>query len=130
MSYFELDKNDFQKVASKHDLKATDVEEIYFKYFETIKNFMALKTMPRIKTEILRLNPSFFRFKRKFKKLRSINHKENLKEHLKSFWHVMERMKNESIGKATFLQWRSLERASLKTKDKSLYELISKKFSK
>lgn len=130
LNYSELDKNDFDKVASKLEISTKVVEEVYTKYFEVVRDFMALKTMPLIKTRIITAYPSSYKFKKKFKNMVAHGLKENFREFLKTFWHVFERIKNEKIGKATHLEWMTLERAERRYKDKSLYELIIKKLVK
>jgi hypothetical protein len=130
LNYSELDKNDFDKVASKLEISTKVVEEVYTKYFEVVRDFMALKTMPLIKTRIITAYPSGYKFKKKFRNMVAHGLKENFREFLKTFWHVFERIKNEKIGKATHLEWMTLERAERRYKDKSLYELIIKKLVK
>lgn len=127
LNYSELNKDDFEKVASKLDISTKVVEEVYNKYFEVIKDFMSLKTMPIIKTRVIKIYPSEYKFKKKFRGMVAHGLKDNFREFLKSFWHVFERIKNERIGKATHLEWMTLERAERRYKDKSLYELIIKK---
>ena len=130
LSFTELDKNDFQRVASKLDISPKLVESIYNKYFEILKNILSLKTMPTVRTKILFFQPSNYKFRKKYFNLNNFGTRENLTALLKSFWHIFERTKLEKAGKATYLEWIKLERAEKRYKDLSLYELIIKKLIK
>lgn len=129
-NFYELKKDDFDRVASKLDISTNLVEDVYNSYFETVKNYMAMKTMPQIKTCVMTFYPSKYKFKKRFSNLASRGTKETLTKFVKSFWHVFDRLKVEKIKKATHLEWVALERNSIKKKEKDLYDLISKKYKK
>lgn len=126
LNYTELTKQDFEKIASRLDLSLKTVEEVYNSYFETIKNFMALKTMPVISTYNFKIVPSKNKFSRNVRNLFKFGKKENLVEYIKKYWYVFDRIKNEKNNKATFLEWRRLEKLENKNSKDNLFEIVEK----